>query len=255
MEKFKKLDSKNPIFTKNKNRETENKLQQNMKTKYEKIPTFVFDESYEASLKIAEEIATKIKECQQKNRPCVLGLPIGSTPKQVYKELISMHKQEGLSFKNVITFNLDEYYPMKKDSLLSAYHYMHENLFQYVDIPPENIHIPDAELPIDKIYQHCQNYENLIKETGGIDILLLGIGRTGHIGFNEPGSQVNSRSRIIVVDTKTKQDAAPEFGGLEKVPMKAITIGIETIMKAKKVMLIAFGESKSHIIKKTVERP
>jgi len=255
MKKFKKLISKNPIFTENKDREEENKLKQNMKTKYEKIPTFVFDESSEASLRIAKDIATKIKKCQQENRPCVLGLPIGSTPKQVYNELIRIHKEEGLSFKNVITFNLDEYYPMKKDSIHSAYNYMQKNLFQYIDISPENIHIPNAELPIDKIYQYCQNYENLIKETGGIDILLLGIGRTGHIGFNEPGSQPNSGSRMIVVDTKTKQDAAPDFGGLEKVPMRAITIGIDTIMKAKKVILIAFGETKSHIIKNTVEKP
>jgi glucosamine-6-phosphate deaminase len=164
-----------------------------------------------------------------------------------------MHKEDGLSFKNVITFNLDEYYPIPKDHVQSYWHFMHEHLFNHVDIPESNIHIPDGTIPEDKVYDFCQNYETAIQEAGGIDLQILGIGRTGHIGFNEPGSGINSPTRMVTLDSLTIADAAGDFHSQENVPRKAITMGVGTIMQARHIILMAWGEKKASIVNSAIE--
>lgn len=220
---------------------------------YEKIPTHIYADSKDASRAVAREIADLIRLKQTEGKPCVLGLATGSSPKTVYAELIKIHKQEGLSFANVISFNLDEYYPMEPDSIYSYHRFMKEQLFDHVDIPKENYHLPDGTLPIEKIRQFCQEYEAQIDDLGGLDFQLLGIGGNGHIGFNEPGSLVNSHTRLITLDHSTRAAAAVEFGGLHFVPRKAITMGVNPILKAKRIVLLAWGERKAAVIKQAVE--
>lgn len=224
-------------------------------TKYEKIPADIYEESVDASKAVAREIADMIQEKTNNGQKFVLSLATGSTPKRVYHELVRLHREEGLSFKNVVTFNLDEYYPMPKESRQSYYYYMHFHLFNHVDIEPENIHIPDGTLELEDIYTYCRQYEEKIEAYGGIDLQLLGIGRTGHIGFNEPGSQRSSLTRLITLDNLTRTDAAEDFGGISKVPMRALTMGIGSILKARRVILMALGEKKASIIKETLEGP
>ncbi|PZR32621.1 MAG: glucosamine-6-phosphate deaminase [Azospira oryzae] len=221
----------------------------------EKIPTRIFKTSEEASVFVATEIAHLIKEKEKQGKPCVLGLATGSTPTRVYAELVKMHKKDGLSFKNVVTFNLDEYYPMPADSLQSYVRFMNEHLFNHIDIPKKNINIPDGTLPKDKVQEFCTEYENKINALGGIDLQILGIGRTGHIGFNEPGSSERSLTRLITLDQVTRIDAASDFFSDENVPKKAITMGVGTIMKAKRIVMMAWGEGKAGITQKAVEGP
>ena len=222
-------------------------------SRYEKIHNVIFDSSSEASVLVAQEIAALICEKDALNKPCVLGLATGSSPIKVYEELVRMHKEEGLSFANVVTFNLDEYYPMDKSNIQSYYYFMHEHLFNHVDILPENINIPNGAISTEDIYQYCIDYEMKIKEVGGLDFQLLGIGRTGHIGFNEPGSHLNSATRIITLDHITRVDAAPSFFGIDNVPRKAITMGIGTVLSAKRIVLLAWGANKGSIVKETIE--
>lgn len=222
-------------------------------TRFEKKHNVIFSNSSEGSLKVAKEIADLIISKKEKGEQCVLGLATGSSPIKVYEELVRMHNEEGLSFSNVVTFNLDEYYPMTKDNIQSYYYFMHEHLFNHVDILPENIYVPDGTVPADELHQYCIDYEKKIDESGGIDLQLLGIGRTGHIGFNEPGSHFNSETRSIILDYITKVDAAPSFLGIENVPKKAITMGIRTVRKAKRIILLAWGQNKASIVKKTIE--
>lgn len=219
----------------------------------EKIHTEVFEDSETASRLIAEEIAELIREKSDSGEFCVLGLATGSSPKSVYKELVRLHKEEGLSFENVVTFNLDEYYPMAPEELQSYVRFMKEQLFDHVNIRPENIHIPDGTLTIKDVVSFCEGYEQKIREYGGLDLQILGIGRTGHIGFNEPGSSINSKTRMINLDSMTRVDAASDFFGEENVPIKAITMGIGTILNAKRIILMAWGEGKSQIIKQAIE--
>jgi len=212
-----------------------------------------FRNSAEASLQVAYDIANRIRFTQFAKKPCVLGLATGSTPQKVYDELVKMHKRGDLSFNNVITFNLDEYYPMSLDSLQSYHKFMYEYLFDHIDIPKENINIPRGDLKENEIESFCKEYEDRIKFYGGIDIQLLGIGRTGHIGFNEPGSSIDSKTRLITLDHVTRLDAASDFFGEENVPKMAITMGIGTILEAKEIILMAWGENKSQIIKRAIE--
>ncbi len=228
---------------------------QSEKTMFERVPTLTFDSALDASKAVAREIADLIRQRQAENKNVVLGLATGSTPTRVYDELVRIHKKEGLSFRNVITFNLDEYFPMQPDSLQSYVRFMGEQLFNHVDIPRENIHIPDGTLTREDVFEYCQEYERKIEEAGGLDIQILGIGRTGHIGFNEPGSTKDSRTRMVTLDIMTRRDASGDFFGLENVPRRAITMGVGTIMKAKKIILMAWGDGKSDIIRKTVEGP
>lgn len=222
-------------------------------TRYEKLPVSVFADEQTASVEVAGRIAVLIRSKQEKGEPVILGLATGATPVKVYRELIRLHKEEGLSFKNVITFNLDEYYPMTPDADQSYVRFMNENLFSHVDILPENINIPDGQLDRADIEDFCLKYEQKITALGGIDLQLLGIGRTGHIGFNEPGSAPNSGTRLVTLDELTRRDASRDFGGLANVPTKAITMGIGTIFKAKEIILMAWNEKKAEIVKKAVE--
>ena len=222
-------------------------------TRFEKIHNVTYKSSLEASNLVAQEIANLIRDKQRENKKCVIGLATGSSPIKVYEELVRMHQEDGLSFENVITFNLDEYFPMDKSNIQSYFYFMHEHLFNHVNILPENINIPDGNISIDNLYQYCIDYEMKIKGAGGLDFQLLGIGRTGHIGFNEPGSHLNSGTRIITLNHITRIDAAPSFLGIENVPRKAITMGIGTVKSAKRIVLLAWGSNKSEIIKETIE--
>jgi glucosamine-6-phosphate deaminase len=221
----------------------------------QRIPTRVFDDAAQASLTAAREIAGLIRRHADQGRPCVLGLATGSTPLSVYEELVRMHRQEALSFRNVVTFNLDEYYPMRREELQSYWRFMHENLFDLIDIRAENVHLPDGRVPESQVAEQCAQYERMIAGAGGIDLQLLGIGRTGHIGFNEPGSPRHSRTRLIHLDRVTRIDAASDFFGEENVPRRALTMGVGTILEARRVLLIAFGENKAAVIARAVEGP
>lgn len=222
-------------------------------TRFEKLPVTVYPSEDVASQKVAQRIAEIIKRKQENGENAVLGLATGATPVLMYNELIRMHKEEGLSFKNVVTFNLDEYYPMEPTSNQSYVRFMDENLFNHVDIPRENIHIPDGTLAKEEIAAYCLEYEQRIEDYGGLDLQILGIGRTGHIGFNEPGSAPNSGTRLVTLDDLTRRDASRDFGGKENVPTKAITMGIGTIFKAREIILMAWSKKKAPIIKKAVE--
>ncbi|MDB5132609.1 MAG: Glucosamine-6-phosphate deaminase, partial [Mucilaginibacter sp.] len=222
-------------------------------TRYEKLPVTVYASQQAASLAVAGRIAKLIREKEKKGEKTVLGLATGVTPVGVYAELVRQHKEEGLSFKNVITFNLDEYYPMKPTAEQSYVTFMNENLFNHVDIDKKNVHIPNGTLKKDDVAAFCLAYEQQITQLGGLDLQILGIGRTGHIGFNEPGSAPNSGTRLVTLDDLTRNDASRDFGGKQNVPTKAITMGIGTIFKAREIILMAWSRKKAPIIKKAVE--
>jgi glucosamine-6-phosphate deaminase len=220
---------------------------------FERIPVKIFDGAVDGSKYAAIEIARLIRDKQSRNENCVLGLATGSTPKSLYVEMVRMHKEEGLSFKNVITFNLDEYYPLEKDAWQSYNNYMHRHLFDHIDIDKNNINLPNGELPKEEIKKHCAEYEKKIEEAGGIDLQVLGIGNNGHIGFNEPGSSIYSRTRLINLENSTRLANAYEFANISEVPRLAITMGISTILKAKRIILLAWGPAKSEVIQRSVE--
>ena len=224
-------------------------------TQSERIETHIHDSAHDVNLAVAGRIAQLIRERAAKGKRAVLGLATGSTPTGVYDELVRMHREDGLSFKNVVTFNLDEYFPMQPHELQSYVRFMNEHLFDHIDIDPQNVHIPDGTLAPAEVPHFCEAYEQAIADAGGIDIQLLGIGRTGHIGFNEPGSPPDSRTRMIWLDKLTRMDAASDFFGIENVPSRAITMGVGSILEAKEVILMAFGENKAPVIAKAVEGP
>ena len=222
-------------------------------TRFEKLPVTVYRDKQVASVQVAARIAALIRDKQRRGEPAVLGLATGATPVGVYQELVRLHREEGLSFHNVVTFNLDEYYPMPPTSPQSYVTFMHENLFDHLDIEPDNIHIPDGTLAPDEVADFCLNYERQIEEYGGLDLQILGIGRTGHVGFNEPGSAPNSGTRLVTLDDLTRRDASRDFGGKENVPTKAITMGIGTIFKAREIILMAWSGKKAPIVRQAVE--
>jgi glucosamine-6-phosphate deaminase len=228
-------------------------MQKSMVDSFEKIPCTIFPDLKLSTSYVANIVAQLIKSKQQKNEPCVLGLATGSTPKTLYAELVRMHQNEGLSFKNVITFNLDEYYPIEKEAMQSYHNYMHRLLFNHIDIDPKNIHIPNGSLPKDQIKQHCAAYEKALDDAGGIDLQILGIGNNGHIGFNEPGSSIYSKTRLINLENSTRLANAYEFANLSDVPRLAVTMGISTILKAKKLVLLAWGSAKAPVVQKAAE--
>src|SRR6476646_299548 len=227
----------------------------NLADSLEKIPVKICKDLREGSLFAAKKIADLIKEKQAKKEKCVLGLATGSTPKTLYEELVRLHKEEGLSFKNVISFNLDEYYPIDHDAMQSYNSYMHRHLFDLIDIDPKNIHIPNGELPKDHVKAHCHEYEKMIEDAGGIDLQVLGIGNNGHIGFNEPGSSIYSRTRLITLENSTRLANSYEFANISEVPRMALTMGISTIMKAKQIVLLAWGPAKAPVMQRSVEGP
>jgi glucosamine-6-phosphate deaminase len=218
----------------------------------ERVPVVVAEYD-EICRRVARRIAEIIVAKRRAGSHAVLGLATGSTPIGIYRELARLHREEKLDFSDVVTFNLDEYYPMRPDSIHSYNRYMWENLFDEINVKPENVHVPNGNVPRDKLAAESNNYEKAIRASGGIDIQILGIGKTGHIGFNEPGSGVDSRTRLISLDTVTRRDAAADFFGEDNVPTEAITMGVATIMEAREIALIATGEHKSEIIKRAVE--
>ncbi len=222
---------------------------------YEKIPTQIFPNSAAAAQALAAEVRQLIDERAAQGKNVVLGMATGSTPVPFYRELIRLHNEEGLSFKNVITFNLDEYYGLTSQHPESYACFMREQIFDHIDIPKANINIPSGTIPGDQVFAHCREYEERIDAAGGIDFQILGIGRTGHIGFNEPGSSRDSLTRRITLDRVTRQDAAADFRGEENVPHFAITMGVGTILRGKKLVLMAWGENKAEMVAKAVEGP
>src|ERR1700716_1642917 len=189
----------------------------------ERVPVVIVEYD-EIARTIAKRIAEIIKERRAAGSHAVLGLATGSTPIGIYRELIKMHREDGLDFSDVVTFNLDEYYPMKRDSIHSYHRFMRENLFNHINVRPENIHIPRGDVPRDDVDVECDEYEAAIRKAGGIDLQILGIGKTGHIGFNEPGSGGGSRTRVVTLDAVTRADAAADFFGEEYVPREAVTM-------------------------------
>ncbi|HVW60987.1 MAG TPA: glucosamine-6-phosphate deaminase, partial [Puia sp.] len=220
---------------------------------FEKIPVKIFSSLNEGSRYIGKEIAALIRDKAAKGEKAVLGLATGSSPKSLYAELIRLHKEEGLSFKNVVTFNLDEYYPIDNDALQSYNRFMNEQLFGKVDIDPKNCHIPNGEWKKENIKNHCVEYEKMIEDAGGIDLQILGIGNNGHIGFNEPGSSMFSKTRLVPLDHSTRIANSHDFQNISKVPRLAITMGISTILSAKKIILMGWGQIKAPVIQKAVE--
>ena len=225
----------------------------NAGTQLERVPALIFDQPGQMARQVARHIANLIEERQAVGKNLVLGLPTGSTPIGVYQHLIQMHQGGGLDFSNVVTFNLDEYFPMEPESLQSYHRFMRENFFDHVNIPERNVHIPHGDLPKEDVEAYCLSYEHEIEKAGGIDLMLLGIGRSGHIGFNEPGSSRASRTRLVVLDEITRKDAASDFFGEENVPQEAITMGVGTILGADEIILMATGEHKAPIIREAVE--
>jgi glucosamine-6-phosphate deaminase len=222
-------------------------------TALEKIRTVVVEDHEDIARLVAARIATLIREKSAAGEQTVLGLATGSTPIGVYRELIRMHRDEGLSFARVVTFNLDEYYPMARDSIHAYHRYMWENLFAHIDIDPRNVHIPRGDVPREEVDDECRRYESAIARLGGIDFQILGIGKTGHIGFNEPGSGQDSRTRVVTLDMITRRDAAADFFGEDNVPREALTMGIATILGAREIAILATGEHKSAIVRRSVE--
>ena len=220
-----------------------------------KIPCYIFRSADDAGRHVAQLVANTIRERNSYGRYAVLGLATGSSPVSVYRELVRLHREEGLDFSRVITFNLDEYYGLGPDRPQSYHRWMHEHFFKYINIRPENIHIPDGTVPAEDIELYCQQYEQMIRRAGGIDLQLLGIGRNGHIGFNEPFSIRHSRTRLVRLDPVTRKDAAQDFFHEANVPLHAITMGIATILEAREIVLLAFGENKAKILREALEGP
>ena len=221
----------------------------------ESLPVRIFPDRTDACRTLALEVAALVRAINDTGRPAVLGLATGRTPLPFYGELIRLHDRGELSFARVITFNLDEYLGLPGDHPESYRAFMRRELFDHVDIPRENIHIPDGTVAAADIAAHCAAYEEEIHSAGGIDFQLLGIGRTGHIGFNEPGSPRNSRTRKVELDPITRQDAAPSFGGIERVPGHAISMGCGTILEARKIALLAWGKAKAGILREAISGP
>ncbi|MHB1311660.1 MAG: glucosamine-6-phosphate deaminase [Gemmatimonadaceae bacterium] len=222
-------------------------------TSLERIATVVVDDHEELARLVAQRIAGIIRARNAEGRAAVLGLATGSTPIGVYRELIRMHREEGLSFQRVVTFNLDEYFPMDRENIHSYHRFMWENLFSQVDVDAASVHIPDGTVPREGVEAWCKAYEQAIRDAGGIDLQILGIGKTGHIGFNEPGSGEKSRTRLVHLDAVTRRDAAADFFGEDYVPREALTMGVASILDAREIVILATGEHKASIVRRAVE--
>jgi len=219
----------------------------------EKLPVKIFVDDRHACVAVARRMAEIIRQRARQGKNAVFGLATGHTPINVYRELIRLHKEDGLSFANVVTFNLDEYWPIRHDAPQSYHRWMNENLFNHVDIPKANIHLPSGEIAAKDVSEHCRQYDQAIRDAGGVDLQILGVGRSGHIGFNEPGSSRDSRTRAIRLDHITRSDAASDFFGEENVPEMALTMGVGTILEAREICLLAFGEHKAPVLRRAVE--
>ena len=231
----------------------ENAFERSVLTRLEKIPTDIYESAEEGANHVAYEIAQLIRDKQKAGRFCVLALPGGNSPRNVYSALIRIHKEEGLSFRNVIIFNLYEYYPLTSDAINSNLNALKEMFLDHVDVDKQNIFSPDGTIPKDTIFEYCRLYEQRIESFGGLDAVLLGIGRVGNIGFDEPGSRLNSTTRLILLDNDSRNEASKMFGSIESTPISSITMGVSTILAAKKIYLMAWGEDKAKMVKECVE--
>ena len=231
----------------------ENAFERSVLTRLEKIPTDIYESAEEGANHVAYEIAQLIRDKQKAGRFCVLALPGGNSPRNVYSALIRIHKEEGLSFRNVIIFNLYEYYPLTSDAINSNLNALKEMFLDHVDVDKQNIFSPDGTIPKDTIFEYCRLYEQRIESFGGLDAVLLGIGRVGNIGFNEPGSRLTSTTRLILLDNDSRNEASKMFGSIESTPISSITMGVSTILAAKKIYLMAWGEDKAKMVKECVE--
>ena len=231
----------------------ENAFERSVLTRLEKIPTDIYESAEEGANHVAYEIAQLIRDKQKAGRFCVFALPGGNSPRNVYSALIRIHKEEGLSFRNVIIFNLYEYYPLTSDAINSNLNALKEMFLDHVDVDKQNIFSPDGTIPKDTIFEYCRLYEQRIESFGGLDAVLLGIGRVGNIGFNEPGSRLNSTTRLILLDNDSRNEASKMFGSIESTPISSITMGVSTILAAKKIYLMAWGEDKAKMVKECVE--
>ncbi len=221
-------------------------------TRYEKIPTEIFENETNAAIKVASEIAALIRQKNDEGKRCVLGITHGKSHYGIYSELIRLHKKDGLSFQNVVFVSLFEFYPLTKNAQ-SCLLKLHELLFDHIDVLAENILSLDSYIDKSLVIEECKKYEEKINDLGGIDLQMLGIGRTGNIGINEPGSQFNSNTRLILLDNLSRKDASELYGTVDAVPISAITLGVGTILKAKRIILVAWGEHKSSVIKSAIE--
>jgi len=219
------------------------------------VAVTVHGSSRAASRAVADDIAGWIRRRDEEGRRVVLGLATGSTPKQVYAELVRLHREEGLSFRNAVVFNLDEYWPMQAGARQSFHRYLGEHLLDHVDVPREQTHLVRGDVPLERIPDWCRAYEERIRDAGGIDLQLLGVGRSGHVAFNEPGSGRRTRTRLITLDRSTRLDAASEFFGEWNVPRSAITMGVGTLLEARRIVLLAFGEHKAEVVRRALEEP
>lgn len=224
-------------------------------TRFEKIHTDIFPKTEDAVDNIADAIEREIKDKAQENKPCILALGTGQSLTPIYEELVRRHQCEGLSFRNVIVFNVYDYFPQKAGSAITSLRQLRDRLLDHVDICPENIFSPDGSVAQENIQDQCAQYEQQIQRYGGLDIALLGIGRSGNIAANEPGSVITSRSRLILIDSVSREEMTMSFGGQEPVPPCSITMGISTILSARHIFLTAWGDDKADIIQKTVEGP
>jgi glucosamine-6-phosphate deaminase len=218
------------------------------------IPVRVFPDAETAGEVLAGEVAALIRGKGATGEMAVLGLATGNTPLPFYRHLVRMHRH-GLSLRNVASFNLDEYLGLPPEDPQSYRSFMQRHLFDHVDVAPENIHIPRGDLPEAELAAECADYEGAIRKAGGLDFQLLGIGRTGHIGFNEPGSPPESRTRVVGLDPSTLEDAAGNFGSIDAVPRRAVTMGCATILEARRIVLLAFGVRKAAIVRAALRGP
>jgi glucosamine-6-phosphate deaminase len=219
------------------------------------LPTNLFDTSDDLARHVAQIVAGIIRDRNAMGQHAVLGLPTGSTPVGVYRELVRMHKEDGLDFSQVVAFVLNEFYGLQPEQLQSHRRWIREHLLEQVNIPPANVHIPDGGVPLSQVEAHCREFEAEIERAGGIDVLLLGIGRNGHIGSNEPFPGVGGRTRLCTLDPETRRALASDFFGEANVPTQALTMGLGTIFDARKILLLALGDHKAPIIREVAEGP
>jgi glucosamine-6-phosphate deaminase len=235
--------------------EASGKKQSTQQERFEKVRTLVHSDSGSASKALAQEVAEMIRSRQDSGKGFVIGLATGSTPVPFYRELIRLHKEDGLSFHNVTTFNLDEYYGLTQGHPESYFRFMRDQLFDHVDIPGEQINIPDGTVALEVVYNYCLDYESRIDAAGGLDLQILGIGRTGHIGFNEPLSALQSRTRDKSLTPATIAQNSPMFNPPESMPKRALTMGVGTILEAEQIIMLVTGKEKADILAKAVEGP
>ncbi|QUB69521.1 glucosamine-6-phosphate deaminase [Prevotella melaninogenica] len=222
-------------------------------TRFEKVPTDIFPTIEEGAIDIANHLEADIKKREQEGRKYVMGVGSGSSLTPIFHELIKRHEAGKLSFKNVVVFNAYEYFPLSEENVNRGINQLKERFLNHIDIDVENIFTPDGTIAQNDVQEHCRQYEQHIKELGGLDIILLGIGRMGNIATNEPGSSITSASRLILIDETSREEMKMSFGSQESVPPCSITMGVSTILSARKIFLTAWGEEKAEIIKKTVE--